>query len=72
MTWDFLKKGYAFHDAIKALKEGKRIRRKSEKKGYTKTRGESFETYWVDDGKTCRYCMFTLDDVFADDWMIDS
>ncbi len=69
----FLHKKYAFSAAIEALRQGKRIRRASEKKGYAKLSGcgSSFLTYWVDDDRTSAYCIFTIEDIFAEDWIIE-
>jgi hypothetical protein len=73
------KETISFEKAIEALKEGKRIRRKSERKGYTKiiiTEGkkqkEKFGTYWVSSNDDVSdYCSFSIDDVLAIDWIID-
>lgn len=70
----FIKKKHTFPEAITALKEGKRIRRIHEKKGYAKLKGsgQHFFTYWVeDDDKTSTYCIFCMEDVLAEDWIID-
>jgi hypothetical protein len=71
---NFLCKKYNFSKALEALKEGKKIRRASEKKGYAKVEGTSnrFVTYWVGSDKTSRYCIFTVEDVLAEDWIIES
>lgn len=69
-----------FEEAIKALQEGKRIRRKSECSGFTRiiiTEGKNvttkYGTYWVSskDGKISDYCTFSMKDVLATDWIID-
>jgi hypothetical protein len=67
------RKKYPFQEAIEELRKGKRIRRAYEVKGYAKINGSSshFFTYWVDEDKTSTFCVFTLDDVLADDWIID-
>lgn len=77
---NIFKETISFEKAIEALKEGNRIRRKSERKGYTKviiTEGknqkEKFGTYWVsDDEKIMDYCSFLIEDVIANDWIIDN
>lgn len=76
---NIFKEPISFEKAIEALKEGNRIRRKSERKGYTKvtiTEGkkqkEKFGTYWVSDGDTVSdYCSFSIEDVIANDWILD-
>jgi hypothetical protein len=67
-----------FEKAINALQQGSRIRRKSERKGYTKViiiegknRTEKFGTYWLSDDKVSDYCSFSLEDVLSGDWIID-
>lgn len=76
---NIFKETIPFETAIRALKEGKRIRRKSKHKGYTKviisvgkTQTEKFRSYWVDDNKDVDdYCSFSMDDILADDWIIE-
>ena len=70
---DFLRRRNTFSEAVEALKQGKRIRRASEKKGYVKLSGfdNYFLTYWEGEDKTSTYCVFTLEDIFAQDWLID-
>lgn len=76
---NIFKETISFEEAIKALKEGKRIRRKSERKGYTKlviTDGkkqkEKFGSYWVsDEDDVSDHCSFSIDDALAMDWIID-
>jgi hypothetical protein len=69
--WNLFFKTYSFNEAIKALKEGKKVRRKEGKKGYTAVGGR-YVTYWLDDRRIFEYCLFTLEDVFADDWIIET
>ena len=80
MIENIFKETISFEEAIKALKEGNRIRRKSERKGYTKvivTEGkhkrERYGTYWVsDEDAILDYCSFSLEDVISNDWIIDN
>lgn len=69
----FLQKKYDFTEAFDALKKGKRIRRISENKGYGKLSAsfDHFYTYWLEDGTTSKYCIFSIEDILADDWIID-
>lgn len=79
MVENIFKEGMPFEKAIEALKEGNRIRRKSERKGHTKviiTEGkkqkEKFGTYWLHDSdKISDYCSFSIEDVLANDWLVD-
>lgn len=70
---NLFQKHYSFTQAVEALKLGNRIRRASEKKGYGKHQGSNdhFFTYWVDENKTSFYCIFTIEDIFAEDWIIE-
>lgn len=70
---DLFNKRHPFSTAIEALRAGKRIRRASEKKGYAKLYGtdKSFITYWLEHDTTSSYCVFTMEDVLAEDWIID-
>lgn len=73
------KEGMPFEKAMEALKEGNRIRRKSERQGYVKLvitdgkrRKEKFGSYWVNSDKDfMNHCSFSIEDVFATDWIID-
>jgi hypothetical protein len=79
MIENFFKETISFEEAITALKEGNKIRRKSERKGYAKivitsgkTRKEKFGTYWVSSSSDISdYCSFSIEDVIATDWIID-
>ena len=76
---NIFKETISFEEAITALKEGNRIRRKSERKGYTKVtiteakkQKEKFGTYWVSSNDDVSdYCSFSIEDVLAMDWIID-
>jgi hypothetical protein len=70
---NFLKTKHSFSQAFEALKQGKRIRRVSENKGYGKLSAsfDHYYTYWLEDGTTSKYCIFTIEDILADDWIID-
>lgn len=76
---NIFKETVPFEIAIKALKEGKRIRRKSKYRGYTKivlTAGKSqcekFGSYQADDHNDVDdYCSFSIEDVLANDWLIE-
>jgi hypothetical protein len=75
---NIFKKTLSFSDAIAALKEGRRIRRRTERKGYTKViitagkdKKEKFGTYRIGDDDISDYCSFSLEDVLANDWIID-
>lgn len=74
------KKTTPFDEAINALQEGKRIRRKSSSKGFTriivtesKNVTEKYGTYWAsyDEKSISEYCNFSIEDVLATDWIID-
>ncbi len=75
----FSKQTISFEEALQSLKEGSRIRRKSERKGYTKlviiegkNRKEKFGTYWVSNPTDISdYCSFSIEDALAADWIID-
>lgn len=77
---NIFKETMSFEQAIKLLKGGRRIRRKLESKGYAKvivTEGknhqEKFGTYWVSTHDSVSdYCSFSMEDVVANDWIIDS
>ena len=79
MIKNVFKETTSFEQAIQALKEGNRIRRKSERKGFTKLvisegkrQKEKFGTYWVSSGDDVSdYCSFSIEDVLATDWIID-
>ncbi len=67
-----------FEQALQALKEGKRIRRKTERKGFTKivvteskNKTEKFGSYWAGDTTTSDFCSLSMEDVLAADWIID-
>jgi len=76
---NLFKETLPFEDALKALKEGHRIRRKTERKGFTKIaliegqkRQEKFGTYYVSNlNNISDYGSFTIEDVMAHDWIID-
>lgn len=76
---NIFKQTISFEEALKVLKGGSRIRRKSERKGYTKliiTEGkkqrERFGTYWASSPDDISdYCSFTIGDVLATDWIVD-
>ncbi len=75
---NIFKEAMPFEQAIRVLKEGKRIRRKSERKGFTrmvvtdsKSRMEKFGTYWEGDTSISDHCTFSIEDVLATDWIID-
>jgi hypothetical protein len=76
---NIFKEPMSFDTAVQALKEGHRIRRKTEKVGYTKVviiegtnRMEKFHTYWAFDGERLNdHCSFSIEDVFSTDWIID-
>lgn len=76
---NIFKEGVPFEQAIEALKEGNRIRRKSERRGYVKIilmegkrQKEKFGTYWISDNEaSSNYCTFSIEDVLATDWIID-
>jgi len=69
----------SFDDAIQALKEGQRIRRKKEIRGYTKivicegkTKKVKFGSCLVGTNNSLLdYCTFSIEDVLANDWIID-
>jgi hypothetical protein len=65
-------KTHPFPEAMEALKKGRKIRRKGEKKGFFKSAEGKYKTFWRDDQTTTPYCLLTLDDVFANDWIIDA
>lgn len=75
-----LKETISFDEALNALSEGNRIRRKSERKGYTKmiiSEGkrtkEQFGSYTVNnEEEISNYCFFSIEDVYAKDWIIDN
>ena len=75
----FFKENMTFHEAIQVLIEGKRIRRKSERKGCVKivtiiarTWKEKFGSYWLSNAnEVSDYCSFSIEDVLATDWVID-
>lgn len=78
---NMFKEKVSFDEAIKALMEGKRIKRQSERKGYAKiiiydgkTQKTKFGTFWVhDEDSVADYCQFSIEDVTASDWiLIDS
>jgi hypothetical protein len=77
---NILKETCSFEKAIEALKEGKRIRRKSEMKGYTKltiiegkNQQEKYGSYWVSRSEKIEdYCTFSIEDVLATDWLVDN
>ena len=77
---NLFKETLPFEKAVIALKEGNRIRRKPERKGYTKiaivsgkSRQEKFGTYYVSDpAEVSDYCSFSIEDVMATDWIIDN
>ena len=79
MLDNIFKETISFEKAIEALKEGNRIRRKSERKGYTKiiiTEGkkqkEKFGSYWASNSDDVSdYCSFSIEDVLSSDWIID-
>lgn len=70
-----------FGKAVRMLEEGKRIRRKSQRRGYTKifiadgkNKKETYGTYYAgskDDAEVSDYCSFSLEEVLAADWIID-
>jgi hypothetical protein len=72
------KETISFDEAVRALIEGHRIKRKSERKGYTKVviddgknQKIKYGTYWVsDDDLISDYCHFSIEDVIASDWII--
>jgi hypothetical protein len=76
---NLFKETIPFEMAIKALKEGKRVRRKSKRRGYTKVvltagkfQSEKVGSYWVDDDKDVDdHCSFSMEDVLANDWLIE-
>jgi hypothetical protein len=70
----------SFEEAIQALQQGSRIRRKSERRGFAKfvitdgkSRKEMYGRFWIDDKKPeiNDYCAFSLEDVLADDWVVE-
>jgi hypothetical protein len=74
------KQTISFEEALKAMKEGNRIRRKTESKGFIKfiiTEGrnttEKYGTYWAGnkDSDFSSRCCFSIEDVLATDWIID-
>src|SRR5690606_11025526 len=77
---NIFKETMTFGQALQALKEGHRIRRKTERAGYTKivilegkSRKEKFGTYWAADGdRISDHCSFSIEDVSAVDWIVDS
>jgi hypothetical protein len=77
---NIFKETMPFEQALQALKEGHRIRRKTQRTGYTKivliegqNRKEKFGTYWATDGdRISDHCSFSIEDVSAVDWVIDS
>ncbi len=78
MVQDIFKETTSFEEAIKALQEGKRVRRKTERKGFTrivitesKNRVEKYGIYWVGDKDISDNCSFSIDDVLAKDWIVD-
>jgi hypothetical protein len=80
MVLSIFRDGVSFEEAIQALQQGSRIRRKSERKGYAKfivTDGkntkEKFGRFWIDETEPelNDYCMFCLEDVLANDWMVE-
>jgi len=76
---NMFKESLSFEKALEALKDGHRIRRKSERQGYTKLvivegkkQKEKFGSYWVSDNdKVNDHCSFSIEDVLANDWIID-
>lgn len=73
-----LKDTMSFEDAIKLLKDGKKIRRKGERKGYAKItsiignqKTEKYGTLWIDGSRLSDSAYFTIEEVFADDWIVD-
>lgn len=70
---NIFKNTFPFETAVKALKEGKKIRRKSKYTGYTKitisdgkNSTEKFGSYWADDSKKMDdYCTFSIEDILA-------
>ena len=79
MIHNIIKDTLSFEEAIQALKNGHRIRRKTEKNGYTKivimegkNQKEKFGTYWTSaPERLSNNCSFEMADVTADDWIID-
>lgn len=70
----------SFEEAVQALQQGNRIRRKSERRGFTKfvvtdgkNKKEVFGRFWIDDNEPAvnDYCAFSLEDVLANDWMVE-
>lgn len=77
---NIFKESVSFEEALKALKVGMRIRRKNERKGFTKVillesnnKTEKYGTYWASDDKKniSEHCSFSIEDVLATDWIID-
>lgn len=75
---NIFKRTMPFNKAIEALQKGSRIRRKLDGKGYTKMtivegkhQQEKYGTYWMSDRSLHDYCSFSIDDVLAQDWIID-
>jgi len=68
----------SFEDAIKLLRDGKKIRRKGERKGYAKItsiignqKTEKYGTFWIDGSRLFDSAYFTIEEVFANDWIVD-
>lgn len=78
---NIFKKTIRFQQAIQALQEGKRIRRKRERQGYTKLfilegkkERETYARYYAhskEEAKDISYGPFSIEDVLAKDWVID-
>lgn len=80
MVLSIFRDGVSFEEAIQSLQQGNRIRRKSERKGYTKyvvtdgkNKVEKYGSFWISDQKpdVNDYCNFSLEDVLASDWVIE-
>jgi hypothetical protein len=80
MVRNIFREAVSFEEAIQALQQGSRIRRKSERKGYTKfvitdgkNRIEKYGRFWIDEKKpeVNDYCVFELVDVLANDWVVE-
>ena len=80
MVQSIFRDGVSFEEAIQALQQGSRIRRKSERKGYAKfivfdgkNKSEKYGSFWTDEkmSKENDYCMFSVEDVLANDWKIE-
>lgn len=65
-------KTHSFSEALEALKQGKKIRRKTERKGFFKSPEGNFKAFWVGEQTTTSHCLLTFEDILADDWIIDT